>query len=76
MFIFAEDCVEREYGPGDALVDPGDTVHTALNPSSDGETVVVAVLLGVPAEGGLTLPVDEERSMALDAKCNIDRNST
>lgn len=76
VFIFAEDCVAREYGPGEALVDPGDTVHTALNPSDDRETVVVAVLLGVPGEGGLTLPVDEERGMELDAKCGIDRGST
>lgn len=39
-FIFAEDCVNRKYGPGDALVDPGNTVHTALNPNRTEETVV------------------------------------
>jgi quercetin dioxygenase-like cupin family protein len=33
VFVFAEDCVEREYAAGGALVDPGDTVHTAWNPS-------------------------------------------
>jgi len=75
VFIFAEDCMDREYGPGDALVDPGDTVHTALNPSRNEETVVVAVLLGAPAEGPLTLPVDEETSAALDAECGIERNA-
>lgn len=74
VFIFAEDCVDREYGPEDALVDPGDTVHTALNPSRNEETVVVAVLLGAPAEGALTIPVDEERNAALDAECGIERN--
>lgn len=72
-FIFAEDCVNRKYGPGDALVDPGDTVHTALNPSRTAETEVVAVLLGAPAEGALTLPVDKERSDALDTECGIKR---
>lgn len=74
VFIFAEDCLDREYGPGDALVDPGDTVHTALNPSRNEETVVVAVLLGAPAEGALTIPVNEERNAALDAECGIERN--
>lgn len=74
VFIFAEDCLDREYGPGDALVDPGDTVHTALNPSRTEDTLVVAVLLGAPAEGALTIPVDEERNAALDAECDIERN--
>jgi len=74
VFIFAEDCVDREYGPGDALVDPGDTVHSALNPSRNEETVVVAVFLGVPADGALTIPVDEETNAALDAECGIERN--
>lgn len=73
VFVFAEDCVHREYGPGDALVDPGDSVHTAYNPSSDTETVVMAVLLGAPAEGALTIPVAEERSAELDTQCEIDR---
>ena len=75
VFTFAEDCVDREYGPGDALVDPGDTVHTALNPSRNEETVVVAVLLGAPAEGPLPIPVDEETNAALDAECGIERNA-
>lgn len=73
VFIFAEDCVERDYGPGSALVDPGDTVHTAYNPSTEQETVVIAVLLGVPAEGALTIPVDDEENAALDEKCGIER---
>jgi quercetin dioxygenase-like cupin family protein len=73
VFIFAEDCVQREYSAGAALVDPGDTVHTAFNPSADSETVVVATLLGVPAEGDLTIPVDEAEGAALDEQCGIDR---
>lgn len=73
VFVFAEDCVERDYEPGEALVDPGDTVHTAFNPSEDEETVVMATLVGVPAEGALTTPVDEDEGAALDAECGIER---
>ena len=73
VFVFAEDCVHREYGPGDALIDPGDSVHTAYNPSEDHETVVMAVLIGAPAEGALTIPVADERGADLDTECGIDR---
>ena len=75
VFVFAEDCAQREYGPGSALVDPGDTVHTAFNPSEDRETVVVATFLGVPGEGELTLPVTDDESAALDDECGIDREA-
>jgi quercetin dioxygenase-like cupin family protein len=74
VFLLAEDCVKREYSAGAALVDPGDTVHTAYNPSADGETVVVATFLGVPAEGGLTIPVDEAEGARLDAACGLNRD--
>lgn len=74
VFVFAEDCVHRDYAPGSALVDPGDTVHTAYNPSDDEETVVIAVLLGAPAEGALTVPVDAATSHALDEECDIGRD--
>lgn len=73
VFMFAEDCMARDYAPGEALIDPGDTVHTAYNPSEDEETVVMATLVGVPAEGPLTIPVDEEENAALDAECGIER---
>ena len=73
VFMFAEDCVEREYGPGSAVVDPGNTVHTSYNPSTDEDTVVTAVLLGVPGEGALTIPVSDKENAALDEKCGIDR---
>jgi quercetin dioxygenase-like cupin family protein len=72
VFVFAEDCVEREYAAGGALVDPGDTVHTAWNPSEETDTVVVATFLGVPAEGGLTLPVAEDEAAELDARCGVE----
>jgi quercetin dioxygenase-like cupin family protein len=72
VFVFAEDCVQREYAAGSALVDPGDTVHTAYNPSEDSETVVVGTFLGAPAEGDLTLPVDEDEAAALDERCGIE----
>ncbi|SEP24083.1 Cupin domain protein [Salinihabitans flavidus] len=74
-FVFAEDCVERDFAPGSALVDPGDTVHTAFNPSADQETVVVATLFGVPAEGPLTIPVEAAEGAALDEECGIERLS-
>jgi quercetin dioxygenase-like cupin family protein len=73
VFLFAEDCVKREYSAGAALVDPGDTVHSAYNPSVDSETVVVATLLGVPAEGDLTIPVDEAEGARLDEVCGLNR---
>ena len=72
-FVFAEDCVERDFAPGSALVDPGDTVHTAFNPSTEEETVVVATLFGVPAEGPLTIPVEEVEGARLDETCGVDR---
>jgi quercetin dioxygenase-like cupin family protein len=74
VFVFADDCVAREYSAGGALVDPGNTVHTAYNPSEDTETVVMATLLGAPAEGPATIPVDEAEGAALDEECGIDRD--
>lgn len=70
VYILAEDCVQREYTPGQALVDAGgDKVHTAYNPSDEHETVVVATFLA--ADGPLTVVVDEQDE--LDAECGIDR---
>jgi len=73
VFLFAEDCVRHEYSAGTALVDPGNAVHAAYNPSADSETVVIAAFLGVPAEGGLTIPVDEAEGARLDKACGLDR---
>jgi quercetin dioxygenase-like cupin family protein len=59
VYVLANDCVERLYQAGEALIDAGgDNVHTAYNPSSENPTVVVATFLGVPADGPLTIPVD------------------
>jgi quercetin dioxygenase-like cupin family protein len=72
VIVFAEDCVERELSAGSVIVDPGDAEHLAWNPSSDSETVLVATYLGVPEEGPLTLPVDEDEAAALDESCAIE----
>jgi quercetin dioxygenase-like cupin family protein len=73
VFMFAEDCVAREYEQGMALVDPGHTVHTAFNLARDQAAVVMATLLGVPDEGPLMIPVAADEGAALDAKCGIER---
>lgn len=73
VFVFAEDCRQRPYRAGMALIDPGNTVHTAFNPGTSEETVVIATLLGVPEEGPLMLPVESERNATLDEACGIDR---
>jgi quercetin dioxygenase-like cupin family protein len=70
VYVYGDDCVERRYPTGGALLDPGTSGHFAKNPSS-GETVLIATFLGVPAAGPLTIPVDAETSAALDAKCGV-----
>ncbi len=45
--VLSTDCVAREYGPGEALVDPGaGTQHAAWNESGQ-EVVIYALFLGV-----------------------------
>jgi quercetin dioxygenase-like cupin family protein len=70
VYVYGDDCVERTYPTGTALVDPGSNVHFAFNPTG-GETVVIATFIGVPATGPLTIPVDAGTSAALDAKCGV-----
>jgi quercetin dioxygenase-like cupin family protein len=70
VYVYADDCVQRAYPTGAALLDPGTSVHFAMNPSG-GETVLIATFLGVPAAGPLTIPVDAGTSAALDAKCGV-----
>jgi len=72
VFVLAEDCERRAYTAGEALVDPGDRVHTAYNPSDSDDTVIVATYLGAPAEGELTLPVDGDEAAELDAQCELE----
>jgi quercetin dioxygenase-like cupin family protein len=56
VYRLASDCLDREYGAGEALIDAGgDNVHTAYNPG-DTDTRVIATLLGAPADGPLTIP--------------------
>lgn len=70
-YVYADDCIERRYPAGTAFVDPGfNNVHFAFNPTG-GETVLVAIFLGVPDTGPLTIPVDAAEQDALDAKCGF-----
>jgi quercetin dioxygenase-like cupin family protein len=74
IYVYADDCVERSYPAGTMFIDPGgDNVHMAFNPSYTTAAVVVVTFIGVPAEGGLTLPVDEAQQAALDEACGIVR---
>lgn len=80
VFIYADDCVRREYETGNIFVDPGgDNVHTAYNPSDTEETVIVATFFDVPDpdEDGtpvpLAIPVDAEEGEMLDEHCDFER---
>ena len=73
-FVFAEDCRPRHYAAGSALIDPGNTVHTAFNPGDSEKTVVIATLIGAPDDGPLMLPVESEENAALDKECGIERD--
>ena len=76
VFVYADDCIKRQYRHGTAFVDPGfGNVHYAFNPTRK-ETVLVATFLGVPAIGPLTIPVDSVKSAALDAKCGVAAAAT
>jgi hypothetical protein len=70
VYVYGDDCIERTYPAGTALLDPGSNVHYAFNPTG-GETVLIATFLTVPAEGPLTIPVAAASASALDAKCDI-----
>ena len=72
VFVLGEDCARRSYTEGEALVDPGDRVHTAYNPSESAETVIVGAFLGAPPEGELTRPVGTQAATELDAECDLE----
>lgn len=73
VFVYADDCVERHYPAGTAVVDPGfDNVHTAYNPSDTDETVVIVTFFGAPLEGPITNPVDSAREAELDELCGLE----
>jgi quercetin dioxygenase-like cupin family protein len=55
IYTLAEDCLDRWYPAGTALVDAGfSNVHSAHNPSDSQETVVIATFLGIPPGEGPT----------------------
>ena len=68
VLMYAEDCVRRPYG-GAVFVDPGNSVHTAYNPSATTPTVLIATFFGVPASGPVTLALPPEQQSALDVQC-------
>lgn len=70
VYVYADDCINRSYPAETAFVDPGNSVHYAFN-RTDGETVVIATFLDLPATGPLTIPVDVAESAGLDAKCGL-----
>lgn len=59
VYTLAEDCLDRWYPAGTALIDAGfGNIHSAHNPSASQETVVVATFLGIPAGEAPTVFVD------------------
>jgi hypothetical protein len=76
-FIFADDCIRRPYGAGEAFADLGKDVHTGLNPSATEQTVLIATFLGIPdadaEDPRITIPIPEAEGVALDEECGIDR---
>jgi quercetin dioxygenase-like cupin family protein len=74
VYVCADDCARRPYPAGTTFVDAGgENVHLAFNPSDATEAVVAVTFLGVPAAGGLTLPVDDGAQAAPDEACGIVR---
>lgn len=57
VYIEADGCAEHSYPAGTAFVDPGNHVHSAINPG-DEPTVFVATFFGTPASGPLLIPAD------------------
>lgn len=70
VYVYADDCVERDYPTGTAFVDPGSNVHFAFNRTAE-PTVLIATFLATPATGPLTVPVAGDEAAALDAKCGF-----
>jgi quercetin dioxygenase-like cupin family protein len=73
VFVYADDCVERHYPAGTAVVDPGfDNVHMAYNPSEENVTVVIVTFIGAPLEGPITLAVDEDEEAEINERCGFE----
>jgi quercetin dioxygenase-like cupin family protein len=54
VYVEADDCVHRSYPAGTVFVDPGNSTHSAFNPTS-GVTRLIATFFNVAATGPLTL---------------------
>ena len=54
VYVEADDCVHRSYPSGTVFVDPGNSTHSAFNPTS-GVTRLIATFFNVNATGPLTL---------------------
>jgi hypothetical protein len=54
VYVEADDCVHRSYPAGTVFVDPGNSTHSAFNPTS-GVTRLIATFFDVAATGPLTL---------------------
>ena len=57
VYIEAEGCARHSYVAGTAFVDPGNHVHSAVNPGNE-PTVFVATFFGAPASGPLVIPAE------------------
>jgi quercetin dioxygenase-like cupin family protein len=66
VYVQASDCVHRPYPTGTGFVDPGNNIHSAFNPSSTVETIIVATFLDVPADGPLSLPDANQNHCAME----------
>lgn len=54
VYVEADDCVNRSYSAGTVFVDPGNSTHSAFNPTS-GVTKLIATFFEVAPTGPLTL---------------------
>ncbi len=56
VYTLAEDCIDRWYAEGSALIDAGfGNIHSAYNPSETVVTEVIATFLGVPDGAPVTV---------------------
>jgi quercetin dioxygenase-like cupin family protein len=66
VYVQASDCEDRPYPAGTAFVDPGNNVHTAFNPSTTVETILVATFLDFPADGPLSIADANQNHCAME----------
>ena len=73
VYVYGDDCVERPYEVGEAFIDPGNSVHSAYNPSETEETVVIATFLDVGEGEALTQPLpDAGEAEDLNEACGLE----